>query len=86
VLGEQQAHDEAYDLARREVLSRGFVGGLREFADQFFEDKAHLDVADPVGVQVNGCEPLEHEEEEWAAAGISDSGINGFFYAAKAGC
>jgi hypothetical protein len=40
-------------------------------------------VAQPVGGSV---ERDDDGAVEWAAAGISDSGISGFFYAARAGC
>ena len=53
VVDEQQVHHEPDDLARGEVLTGGLVRQLRELADQFLVEVAHLDVRHDVGVQVD---------------------------------
>jgi hypothetical protein len=44
------------DLARREVITRRFVGLFVEAPDQVFEQQAHLDVVYGAGVQINFAE------------------------------
>ena len=64
VLGEQEVHHQADDLARREVLAGGLVRLLREAPDQLLVDVAHLRVADDVGVQVDVGEAGDDEVQE----------------------
>ena len=66
VLGDEQLDDEADDLARREMLARRFVGDFREPPDQILEQVTHLDVADPLGMQVDLREAVEHLPENAA--------------------
>ena len=53
ILDKEEVDHEADDFARREVLSGRLVREFREFADQLFEDVAHLRVADFVRVEVD---------------------------------
>ncbi len=64
VVDEQQVHHQPDDLARREVLSGGLVGELRELADQLLVEVAHLDVRDDVRVQVDLGELADDLVEE----------------------
>jgi hypothetical protein len=60
------------------------VAGVAERArPEFDRAQCWIMVEDPAIGILGQPQP---ETQPWAAAGISDSGINGFFYAAKAGC
>jgi hypothetical protein len=75
VLDEEQIDHEPDDLARREVLAGGLVGQLGELADQFLEDRAHLRVADHLGVQVDVGELLGDEVEQPGLGQLVDLGV-----------
>ena len=64
VLDEQDAHHQANDLARREVVARRLVGQLVEAPDEVLEDEPHLLVRHRVRVQVDIAEPGDDEVEE----------------------
>jgi hypothetical protein len=64
VLDEEEVDHEADDFAGGEVFAGGFVGDFGEFADELFEDEAHLGVGDAVGVEVNLGEAFGDEVEE----------------------
>ena len=66
VVGDEQLDDEADDLAGCEMLSRRFVRDFREPPDHILEKITHLDVADPLGVQVDLREAVEHLPENAA--------------------
>jgi hypothetical protein len=59
VLDEDQRGGEAHDVAGREVLAGGFVGGLGEFPDEFLEDETHVIVVDGLGREVPRGEALD---------------------------
>jgi hypothetical protein len=75
VVGQQQVHHQPDNLARGEVLAGVFVQRLVEFADQFFEDVAHLQVGDLIGVQVDLAETLHHQEEQPALVEVGDGAV-----------
>ena len=75
VLDEEQVHHEPDDLARGEVLSGGLVGELGELADELLEDRAHLRVADGVGVEVDVGELLGDEVEQLGLGEPVDLGV-----------
>ena len=58
VFDEQQVDHQADDVARGEVLAGGLVGDFGELADQLLKGEAHVVVADLVGMQREGREPL----------------------------
>jgi len=60
---EQQVDHQADDLARCEVIARLLVRRLVESPDQFLEDVAHLDVGDPVGMEVDLAEARDDQVE-----------------------
>jgi hypothetical protein len=64
VLDEEQADHQPDHLARREVLSGGLVGKLREAADQLLVEIAHLQVGHRAGVQVDVAESRQNHEQE----------------------
>jgi hypothetical protein len=53
-----------HDVARREVLAGVLVEGLVELPDELLEDRAHREVVDRLGVEVDAPEALHHREEE----------------------
>ena len=55
---------QVHHVAGREVLAGVLVQRLVELADQLLEDRAHRRVGDPVRVQVDVLEALEHQEEQ----------------------
>ena len=59
----------------REVLAGGLVGELGELADQLLEDRAHLGVADRVGVQVDVGELLGDQVEQAGLGQPVDLGV-----------
>jgi len=61
VLRHQQLDHKADDLARGEVLAGVLIAGFVEFADELFEDQAHLGIADGTGVQVDVFEALHDQ-------------------------
>ena len=61
VVHEQEVDHEADHFAGGEVLPRRLVGQLREAADQFLVDVAHLQARDGVGAQVEVGE-LRYDE------------------------
>ena len=67
VFDEEQVHHQADDLARGEVLSRRLVRQLREAADQFFVQVAHLQVRDGLRVEVDLAELRDDQVEELRA-------------------
>ena len=75
VLDEQQVDHQADDLARREVLAGGLVGQFGELADQLLEHRAHLGVADDVGVQVDVGELLGDQIEQPGLGQPVDLGV-----------
>jgi hypothetical protein len=52
------------------VLARGLIGKLGELADEFLEDRAHLDIADDLGMEVDIGELLRDEVEQ---AGLGEA-------------
>ena len=64
VTGEHEIHHQVHDVSRREVLARILVQRLVELADQLLEDRAHRGVVDPIRVQVDVLEALQHLEQE----------------------
>ena len=64
VLDEEQIDHQPNDFTRREMLSGGFIGKLGELADEFLEHRAHLGIADDVGVEVDVGELLGDEVEQ----------------------
>ena len=50
-------------FARCEMVAGFLVGGFVELADQLFEDIAHLDVGDGIGMQVDVAEPGDNQIE-----------------------
>ena len=75
VLDEQQVDHQPDDFARREVLAGGLVGQFGELADQFLEDRAHLGVADGLGVQVDVGELLGDQIEQPGLGQAVDLGV-----------
>ena len=75
VLDEEQVDHQPDDFARREVLSGGLVRELGELADQLLEDRAHLRVADDLGVQVDVGELLGDEVEQPGLGEPVDLGV-----------
>ncbi len=72
VAGEHQIHHQVHDVARREVLAGILVQRFVELPDQLLEDRAHRRVVDPVGVQVDVLEALEHLEEKPRLVELAD--------------
>ena len=72
--GEDEVDHEADDFARGEVIACFFVGLLVEFADQFLEDVAHLQVGDAPGGEVDlwATEFFDDEEEAVALVELLD--------------
>ncbi len=64
VVDEQDAHHQADDLARREVVASGLVGQFVEAADEVLEDEPHLLVRHRVRVQVYVAELGDDEVED----------------------
>jgi hypothetical protein len=56
VVREQDVHHQADDLAWGEVLAGRLIRQFGELADELLVDVAHLEVRDPVGVQVDVAE------------------------------
>ena len=75
VLDEEQIDHQPDDFARGEVLSGGLVGKFGELADQFLEDRAHLGIADGVGVEVDVGELLGDEVEQPGLGQPVDLGV-----------
>ena len=63
IVDQEQRDDQPDHLTRCEVLPCSLVRDLREAPDEIFEQVAHLDIADVVGVQIDLGEPLEHLPE-----------------------
>ena len=72
VAGQHQVHHQVHHVARREVLAGVLVEGLVELADQLLEDRPHRRVVDPVGVQVDVLEALQHLEEQPRLVELAD--------------
>ena len=72
VAGEHQVHHQVHHVARREVLARVLVQRLVELPDQLLEDRAHRGVVDPVRVQVDVLEALEHLEQQPRLVELAD--------------
>lgn len=64
VFDEQEIDHQPDHLTGREVLSGRFVRKLREAADEFLVEVAHLQVRHRLGVQVDVAESRQDEEEE----------------------
>jgi hypothetical protein len=75
VLDEEEVDHQPDDLARGEVLAGGLVGKLGELADELLEDRAHLGVADDLGVQVDVGELLGDEVEQAGLGQLVDLGV-----------
>ena len=65
VFNKEEVGHEADDVSRGEMFAGGFVRELGEFADELFEDGAHVGVGDAVGVEVDGGELFGDEVEEF---------------------
>ena len=72
VADKENAHHQADDLARDEVVAGGLVGQLVEAADEVFEDQSHLLVWHVVRVQVDIAELGDHQEEDVGLAHLFD--------------
>ncbi len=64
VLDEEEIDHEPDDFARGEVFAGGLVGEFGELADEFLEHRAHLGIADDVGMEINIGELLGNEIEQ----------------------
>ena len=64
ILNKDQIDHEPDDLTRGKVLPGGFIGELGELADEFFKDRAHLGIADHIGVKIDGGELFGDQIEE----------------------
>ena len=64
VLDEKQIDHQANDFARREMFPGGFVREFGELADQFFENRPHLGIADGLRVQIDVGELFSHQIEQ----------------------
>ena len=61
-----------HDISRREVLARIFVQRFVELPDQLLEDRAHRGVVDPIRVQLDVLETLQHLEEKSRLVELAD--------------
>ena len=75
VFDEQQVDHQPDDFARGEVLPGRLVGEFGELADQLLEHRAHLGVADDVGVQVDVGELLGHQVQQPGLGEPVDLGV-----------
>jgi hypothetical protein len=75
VFDEEQIDHQPNDFSRREMLAGGLVGQLGKLADQFLEDRAHLGVADHLGVQVDIGELFGDEIEQPGLGQLVDLGV-----------
>jgi hypothetical protein len=64
IVDQEQGNDEANDLPGCVVLPGGLVGYLREAPDQVFEQIAHLEVRNCIGMQVDLREAVEDEIQQ----------------------
>ncbi|MCY1543883.1 hypothetical protein D9M68_797220 [compost metagenome] len=67
VFDKDQVDHQADHFTGGEVLPGGFVGDLREFADQLLEHQAHLHVVYRFRVQIDLCEAFCHLESPWVS-------------------
>ena len=72
VVGEQDVHHQADDLARGEVLAGGLVRQLGELAHQLLVDVAHLEVRDALRVKVEVAELRDDLVEQVRALQTAD--------------
>lgn len=63
-VGQHQRDHQVDDLAGREVLARVLVERLVEATDELLEERAHLVVADRVGMEVDRREALQDQEQQ----------------------
>ena len=75
VFDEEQIDHQPDDLARREVLPGGLVRQFGKLADQFLEDRAHLGIADGIGMEVDVGELLGDEVEQAGLGQLVDLGV-----------
>ena len=62
--GEHEIHHQVDHVPRREVLPGILIQGFVESADQLFKDRPHGRVVDPIRMQVDVLEPLQHLEQQ----------------------
>jgi hypothetical protein len=72
VLNEKEIHHEPDGVAGGEVFPGGLVGNFGELADEFLEHRAHLVIADDIGMEVNVGKLFRDEVEQ---AGLSSLSI-----------
>ena len=75
VFDEEQIDHQPDDFARGEVLPGGLVGQFGKLADQFLEDRAHLGIADGIGMEVDVGELLGDEVEQAGLGQLVDLGV-----------
>jgi hypothetical protein len=75
VVDEEDAHHEADDLARREVVAGGLVGEFVEAADEVLEDEPHLLVRHEFGCRSTSAELGDDEVEDVRLAHLLDLGL-----------